>query len=242
MKRSEWMNVSAGAGAGFLIFLTLLGLQFLLFKILALLGVTTGFTVTAISAFNRILASIILTVGVASIAFGTVEARRKSTEFQAKVATLEKIATEEPEKAKPASDVANEKLQQYFDRNLSQVRLIFYAALGAMVVGFSFVMIGIELAVSHPETFRMSLVASGSGIITEFIGLSFMALYKNTVSQAAQYVDVLERINVVNMSMQILDTLPESEGQLRNTTRAEIAKLLLSTRTTATRPRTTARR
>jgi TRADD-N domain-containing protein len=76
-----------------------------------------------------------------------------------------------------------------------------------------------------------SYLAACSGIITEFIGVTFMVIYRSTMAQANQFMEVLERINTVGMAVQILDAIPEQETQLKNSTRAEIVSLLLSINT-----------
>ena len=70
-------------------------------------------------------------------------------------------------------------------------------------------------------------MAVGSGIITEFIGVTFMAIYRSTLRQANAYMSVLERINAVGMAVQILDAIGNEEPKLKDATRAEVAKLLL---------------
>jgi hypothetical protein len=48
------------------------------------------------------------------------------------------------------------------------------------------------------------------------------------MEQAQNYVTVLERINAVGMSVQILDSIEATEVRLRNHTKADLAKKLLS--------------
>jgi len=40
------------------------------------------------------------------------------------------------------------------------------------------------------------------------IGVTFMVIYRSTMAQANQFMEVLERINTVGMAVQILDTIP----------------------------------
>ena len=55
-----------------------------------------------------------------------------------------------------------------------------------------------------------------------------MVIYRSTMTQANQFIEVLERINTVGMAVQILDAIPEADAELKNKTRAEIVSLLLS--------------
>jgi phage shock protein PspC (stress-responsive transcriptional regulator) len=144
-----------------------------------------------------------------------------------KIEQIEVKAEQEPDKTKFAWDLARVKLEAYFDRNLSQVRMIFVVAVLVMIVGFGFVMWGVTLAITKPEAVKTSYVAAASGIITQFIGVTFMVIYRSTMAQANQFMNVLERINTVGMAVQILDAIPDASAELKNKTRAEIVSLLL---------------
>jgi len=140
-----------------------------------------------------------------------------------------------PEQARFAWDLARVKLEAYFDRNLVQVNLVFWLAVVVMAVGFSFVLAGIVLSYrqqlstnAHPAT---PIVAAVSGIITQFIGATFMVIYRSTMAQANEFMTVLERINNAGMAVQVLDALPEGTD-LKNSTRAHIAMLLLGGKVT----------
>jgi len=154
--------------------------------------------------------------------------RRSSSLREKRIEQIEVNAEKEPEKTKFAWDLARVKLEAYFDRNLSQVRTIFFVAVLVMIVGFGFIMWGVGHGVSNPDSIKTSYLAAISGIITEFIGVTFIVIYRSTMAQANQFMEVLERINTVGMAVQILDAIPEQETQLKNSTRAEIVSLLLS--------------
>jgi hypothetical protein len=189
--------------------------------------VGTSFNVTG-ENLGRISLSVIA-VG-AVVAFVIAQTRTVASEsLQLKrIEAIEVKAEKEPEKTKFAWDLARVKLEAYFDRNLSQVRMIFFVAVFVMIVGFGFILWGVGHGVSNPDSIKTSYLAAISGIITEFIGVTFMVIYRSTMAQANQFMEVLERINTVGMAVQILDAIPEQETQLKNTTRAEIVSLLLS--------------
>ena len=65
--------------------------------------------------------------------------------------------------------------------------------------------------------------------MVEFIAATFLLIYRSTMEQAKDYVAMLERINAVGMSAQLLETLPDDK---RDETQAEIAKSLLLMYTT----------
>lgn len=151
----------------------------------------------------------------------------KSESIQHRIAEAETKAEQAPDKAKFAWDVARVKLEAYFDRNLIQVNQIFWLAVIVMLVGFGFILWGIVLSISQPKITPTSLIAGVSGIITQFVGATFIAIYRSTMTQANQFMAVLERINTVGMAVQVLDSIPDENHELKNATRAEIIALLL---------------
>jgi hypothetical protein len=166
-------------------------------------------------------------VGAFTAVFYTVS--RKTTqvtqEARERIERIEVKAEKEPEKVKFAWELASAKLEAYFDRNLSQVFAIFTVAIFVMLVGFGFVLWGVWLAIKTPGQ-NTAWIAAISGIITEFIGVTFMVIYRSTMAQASSFMQVLERINTVGMAVQILDSIPDTDSQLKNSTRAELVSLL----------------
>lgn len=126
-----------------------------------------------------------------------------------------------------AWDLARTTLELYFNRNLQQVKLIFYVAVAVMLVGFAFVVLGVSTALAHPHELLGPIIATLSGTISQFIGVTFMQIYRATMQQANEYVSVLDRINAVGMSVQIIQGIPEDDP-LSVQTRAEVARLLLT--------------
>jgi hypothetical protein len=123
--------------------------------------------------------------------------------------------------------LARAKLEAYLDRNLSQVRAIFWLTVCVMIVGFTLIVVGISLVYRDPLALNASVLSAVSGVIVSFIGATFLTLYKSTMAQAATYVAILERINAVGMSVQILETIKQDAGTLKEQTTADIAKQLL---------------
>lgn len=140
-----------------------------------------------------------------------------------------------PQRARYAWDVARVKLEAYFDRNLLQVNLVFWFAVFVMAVGFGFILAGVLLSLHQPTVTPIAAISAISGLITQFIGATFMVIYKSTMSQANEFMVVLERINSVGMAVQVLDSIPESNAVLKDATRAQIVPLLLGAQITPKR-------
>jgi hypothetical protein len=146
-----------------------------------------------------------------------------------KIEQAESRVEREPEKAKPAWDLARATLEAYFNRNLSQVSWIFWLSVTVMFIGFVIVGFGIAQAMRSPNTLAPATIASLAGIITEFIGATFLFIYRSTIQQAIDYSQTLERINSVGMAMQILDTMPDQTNpeDLKSKTKANLVELLV---------------
>jgi hypothetical protein len=143
------------------------------------------------------------------------------------LADAQKQAADNPEVAKFAWDLARVKLEAYFDRNLIQVNLVFWVASGVMAIGFCFVLLGVWLSYSNPSNVQPPRVAAISGVITQFIGATFMVIYRSIMAQANGFMNILERINTVGMAVQVLDSLKDGT-ELKDLTRAQIVTLLLA--------------
>lgn len=115
---------------------------------------------------------------------------------------------EEPNKAKPVWDMAQITLESYFNRNLSQIRWIFWLSVTVMSLGFILIIYGVALGYQNPsENWIVAAIGGLAGIITEFIGATFLFIYKSSIQQADKYAEILERMNFVGMAMQMLDSI-----------------------------------
>ena len=117
-------------------------------------------------------------------------------------------------------------LEQYFNRNMQQVRLIFVLSLAVLFAGFGFILFGVVDALYHPQNHLETLITTISGVLTQFVGASFMVVYRSTMDQAEGFSRILERINAVGMAMQIVNSIPSGDP-LYAQTRSEIARLLI---------------
>eukprot|EP00435_Cladocopium_sp_Y103_P076308 s1_g89.t1 len=148
--------------------------------------------------------------------------------FEAKVSAIQDRIDAEPGQVRPVWDLAQAKLEDYLDRNLSQVGSIYYLALSAMVVGFGFIGWGILIAYQVPgDGWIRGIVSMSAGVIVEFLTATVLVIYRSTVAQAQSYVGVLERINAVGMALHVLDGIGDDNTELSERTRAELAKTLI---------------
>ncbi len=178
-----------------------------------------------------------VSIAVLAVIAGLVQAYQSFLRTKAQIReteqTIERAKSEvqaQPEKSKPAWDLARATLELYFNRNLSQIGSIFWLSVAVMLVGFLIVSVGISLAITNPEkAITPASLVTISGIITQFIGATFLFIYRSTIQQAINYSRTLERINSVGMAMQILDTMPDATTpeDLKSKTKASLVQLLV---------------
>jgi len=166
--------------------------------------------------------SIMLTFGV--IGYQNALDRTKTAE---KIEAVEERFRENPKETQAAWELAQTKLETYINRNLSQVRSIFWLTVLVMLFGFTLISYGVFKAFETPDLLAPSILTASSGLIVNFIGATFLVVFKSTMSQAQEYMGIIERINAVGMSVQILETLDESNNDLKAKTTSDISQKLL---------------
>ncbi|MCC5654415.1 hypothetical protein LC609_32465 [Nostoc sp. XA013] len=130
-------------------------------------------------------------------------------------------------------------LEIYFNRNLNQIRWIFWLSMVVMSLGFILIMCGVALGYHNSqENWAVAAIGGTAGVLTEFIGATFLFVYKSSMQQADKYTEILERMNFVGMAMQMLDSATELNKSTMESSEAnsadplqeakiEMAKLLL---------------
>jgi hypothetical protein len=179
--------------------------------------------------YGEIIAIIATITAILAVVYQIRLTTQQSKSVKVKISQAEARLEKEPEKAKPAWDLARATLESYFNRNLSQITSIFWLSVVVMMIGFGIIVWGISQSIQNPTTLLPAAIASIAGIITEFIGATFLFIYRSTVQQATNYSKTLERINSVGMAMQILDTMPDgaNSGDLKSQTKARLIELLI---------------
>jgi len=173
----------------------------------------------------------VILLAVAVIAVATVVALQrtlKQEQAEVRVQQVEQRFRENPTEPQAAWDLARVKLETYLDRNLNQVRSIFWLTVAVMAVGFSLIFYGVVRVFDQPEALKPAIIAACSGILVNLIGATFLIIYRATMAQAREYVTILERINAVGMAVQIIEGIDPAAGDMRPKATAELARQLLS--------------
>src|SRR5438105_2211773 len=137
----------------------------------------------------EISSSILALIGILGgtfLAWQMVRANKVDKQLTARVEDAQKKTEDNPDKAAPAWELAQATLEKYFHRNLNQVKWIFVVAVFVMLGGFGIILYGVALAM-RPGGAEPSRIAALSGIVTEFIGATFMWVYRSTMRQASGF-------------------------------------------------------
>jgi len=153
----------------------------------------------------------------------------QNPKIEEKIEEAKKKAEQEPGKSKLTWDEASARLDGEFQRNHFQVQAIFWLSIVVMVIGFAIIIWGIGLVLQYDAEIEVATIATLAGVVTEFIGATFLYMYKSTLRETSQHFETLEYMNSIGMAMQIIDTLPEGNEtpSLKEKTKAEIATALI---------------
>jgi uncharacterized membrane protein len=102
---------------------------------------------------------------------------------QARIQEVESEIKKDPEKAKPAWDLARITLESYFNKNLNQITAIFILSILVMITGFAIIIWGVSQAITTPSGIPVAIITACAGVVTEFIGATFLYIFKSTIRQ-----------------------------------------------------------
>ncbi|MBK9176869.1 MAG: hypothetical protein IPM46_11155 [Flavobacteriales bacterium] len=146
-----------------------------------------------------------------------VDARRAQ-----RIALAAEKVEQNPTKVVPVWEFANTMLLEYYQKNLLQVRSIYRVILGCMVVGFLLIIAATISATFEIIDSDFRPIALWAGIISEFIGATFLFLYRSIMSQALEYTKSLEKMNDVGMALKIIDSIPETASNTEKVNQAKV--------------------
>jgi hypothetical protein len=123
------------------------------------------------------------------------------------------------EKVQPAWDLARATLEQYWHRNALQNWLIFGLSVAAVIAGFIFMVYGTYGAIHDSSKLQSAVVATTGGALTQFVGATFLLVYRSTMQQMTTFNATLERINSVGMAWYVVESMSTqtaADRSLRN--------------------------
>jgi hypothetical protein len=136
----------------------------------------------------------------------------------------------------PAARQIFDLLTQYYAANISQSLTIFWASLLAMLAGFAIIIVGIATAGSNTTD---AIVAGIAGLLSQFIGATFLVALRSTQEQSTAYAQSLADLRTrdvraaadaqaVALGLELLDQISgDGAAALVNQTRAALAMGLI---------------
>lgn len=186
--------------------------------------------------YSYLLAFALIIVSRLVIAFILGEHKKKAAdqEIDDNIDKARQNIDEKPGKITPVWDLANYTLQKYYNKNLSQVNSIYKLSIIVMSMGFLLIISILIATIYFQIEVRLESIGIIAGIITEFIGATFLFIYKSTIRQALQHSKSLEDINKVGMSIKIIESITENATNKEKIDNAKIkiAKKLITTHNT----------
>ena len=181
------------------------------------------------SFFNILIVTPCIVIGLGIYQyFKTEETRFKASKIMEQAyITAQETHRDEPGKTKPVWDMAQLTLEIYFSRNLNQIRWIFWLSIAVMSLGFILIVYGVAVGYQNPQgNWVVAAIGGIASVLTEFIGATFLFVYKSSMQQADRYTEILERMNFVGMAMQMLDNATEGNRNTKESSEVNSADSL----------------
>jgi hypothetical protein len=135
----------------------------------------------------------------------------------------ERAAQAEPDKAQPLSEVSGARLEVYFERNLIQLRSVYLLTTAVLIGGFGLIGYGVFKAFQQDTKLEAAGLTAAAGVLTEFVGATVLVVFRSTLAQASSFAKALERINAFGMAAKLVESIPESAGEMRERAKARLA-------------------
>lgn len=103
-----------------------------------------------------------------------------------------------------------EKLQKYYEINLTHARWSFWASLGSVIVGLATLLIGVFLLYVK-ESSQPGVIATTAGVISEFLSATFFYLYNKNLKQLNFFYEKLIKFQDTYWAMGLVNSLPEEK-------------------------------
>lgn len=149
-----------------------------------------------------------------------------SKEVRRRLARAQEEASEHPDNLEYSWNLASATLQDYLERNVSQVKWIFNVSVIAMFFGLGVIAYGACVTIAQDT--QKGLITVLGGVFAQFISATFLWVYRSTVSQAKSYVTILERITNLGIAMQVLKGMGDRSPTERTAVETEIIRRLIS--------------
>lgn len=109
-----------------------------------------------------------------------------------------------------ATDQTITQLDEYYKLNIQHLRWSFYSSLSALVAGLIALLTGIFLVIDGSYSLTEQLIVIG-GILTQFVGAGFFALYSRNLAQLNVFYDKLIKHKDTLYAISLAREIPEPD-------------------------------
>ena len=103
-----------------------------------------------------------------------------------------------------------QKLQRYYEINLSHARWSFWASLISVAVGLATILFGVFM-LYNKDTLEAGIIATVAGVLSEFISATFFYLYNKNLKQLNFFYEKLIKFQDTYWAMGLVNHLPEAQ-------------------------------
>lgn len=117
-----------------------------------------------------------------------------------------------------------DELQEQITIIKNQAKIVFIFSIIFLCFGIVVILLTI-LKKDIPN--KIALITAIGGAITEIIGGVFLVMYKSLISQLNENLKILERLNIIGISIKILDTIAINNKEKINNVKIELTKKII---------------
>lgn len=123
-----------------------------------------------------------------------------------------------------------EKLQKYYEINLTHARWSFWASLGSIIVGLVTLLFGVFMLYVK-ESLQPGVIATVAGVMSEFLSATFFYLYNKNLKQLNFFYEKLIKFQDTYWATGLANSLPEDK-------KAAMLEIIISNLVMRNEPRT----
>lgn len=115
--------------------------------------------------------------------------------------------------------------KRYYETNLAQTRTVFFIGIVLLFIGITMITVGVASGLSAKEADTITMLLTFSaGVLVDFIGTIFVAIYAKTLETAATYQKYISRVSNSLLARDLIKDI--SDPALQQQAIADIAKNL----------------
>jgi len=119
------------------------------------------------------------------------------------------------------------KIENSYTSNLWHIRAVFLLSIWLIIIGLFFLVIELKILFINGFILNINLVdmssklswaliiVGGIGIFFEVFGLILLIIYKSSLKEIPKYLYSIERLNLIKISLEIIESMSNQDGFLK---------------------------